>query len=104
MFSELSNAEQNKFGQRANEEIRCTYFVIAKCTRVSVPKRASSSSSTERGSSRKSNLLTIGGLNLTRIIPGDTCAILTIFETSYQTPEDATLHQFLKYSDDFLSA
>ena len=93
LFSELSKAEQAIFEQRANEEIPYTYFVIAKCTRVSVPNRASSSSSVERGSSRKSNLLTIGGLNLTRIKPGDTGAILTIFDASKQTLEHANEYQ-----------
>ena len=80
LFSKLTAAERLVFEQRADEEISYGYYVIGKCTRVetttSNPSRASS---VERGSSRKSKLVTTAGLNLTRVKPGDTPAILTIF-------------------------
>ena len=80
LFSKLTAAERLVFEQRAAEEIPYGYYVIGNCTRIeTTTSNLSRASSVERGSSRKSKLVTTAGLNLTRIKPGDTPAILTIF-------------------------
>jgi hypothetical protein len=90
LFSQLTAAEKLVFEQRAAEEIPYGYFVIGKCTRVETTNsNLSRASSVERGSSRKSKLVTTAGLNLTRIKPGDTPAILTIFFAKQPSLQDA---------------
>ena len=80
LFSQLTAAERLVFKQRADEEIPYGYYVIGKCTRVeTTTSNLSRAPSVERGSSRKRKIVTTAGLNLTRIKPGDTLAILTIF-------------------------
>ena len=90
LWSQLKPQEKLVFQQRADEEIPYDYFVIGKCIRVAeTTSDRATSASVERGSSRKSKLLTTAGLNLTRIKPGDTPAILTIFRARRQTLANA---------------
>jgi hypothetical protein len=84
------------FEQRAAEEIPYGYYVIGNCTRVeTTTSNLSRASSVERGSSRKSKLVTTAGLNLTRVKPGDTPAILTIFIAKRPSLEAAQRYEEL---------
>ena len=96
LFSKLTAAEQLVFEQRADEEIPYGYYVIGNCTRVeTTTSNLSRASSVERGSSRKSKLVTTAGLNLTRVKPGDTPAILTIFLAKRPSLEAAQRYEEL---------